>query len=141
MSNLTDLLNARADEQEKPKPLPVGHYYCVFAGPPEYAKINDKDVANLKLVPKQAQQDVDAGVLAEQGGIGERVLRHTFWLEPENLWRVKELAETIGIDVAGKTIGQIMGEFQNKGCTVKVKHQPSKDGNELFANVERITAA
>lgn len=141
MSNLTDLLNARAEEQEKPKPLPVGHYYCVFTGPPKYNKVNDVDTADFTLTPKRANEDVDSAQLQSEGGIGNRVLRHTFWLRPEDLWRVTEMATTLGIDVEGKTIGQLLAGFQNQGCTVKVKHAPAKDGSTIYSNVEKITAA
>lgn len=139
-SKLQALLNARADEQEKPKPLPAGHYYVVF-GPAKFTEVNDTDVAEMQLTVKSAGEDVDQEELTAQGGIGDRKLRYSFWLSEDRLWQVTKTAQELGIDVEGKGIGQIIAAFQNQPAMARVVHKPGKNGEEIYANVDKIMAA
>ncbi len=143
MSNITDLLNKRAEDVEKPKPLPTGFYLCIIDGLPKIEEVQTKKgpmhVAELSLKPVQAGEDVDHAMLSEQGGIGERKLRHTLWIAEDSLWRIKDLAVKLGIEVDGKNLGQVIQEFSARQCMAKVIHKPSADGSELFANIETIT--
>lgn len=142
MSDLQSLLNQRAEDLKKPDPLPAGHYHGVIDNRvPDFRKANDKDICELRVIPRSAGEDVNQETLMAQGGIGERTLRHSLWLDPESLWRVKELAEKLGVDTAGMNVGQMIQALGGRPCTVKVKHTVAKDGSEIYANIETITAA
>lgn len=139
--NFNEVLSKPADAVEKPKPLPVGHYICAIDGQADYRETKDgKGVAEIKLKPLQPDVDVDPTALAEMGGLGNRTLRHSLWLEEDSLYRIKEFGATVGIEVVGKSIGEIFAEFPGRQCRVKVKHVPSKDGSEIYANVESVGA-
>lgn len=145
MSNITDLLNRRASDVEKPKPLPTGTYIVRFADPgkqtPVKTKDGDVETMEFMLTPVSPQDDVDAAVLAAQGGIGNRRLRHTLWLREEDLWKIKDLGEKLGMtqdEMDEMSLAQIVANYQNKMCYAKVKHVPSKDGSEIYANIENL---
>lgn len=141
-TNFTDILSKSADAIEKPKPLPVGTYICMIDGPAEFVEVgqNETPAANLKLRPLAADVDVDQGLLAEQGGIGERRIRHTLYLSEDALWRAKEFFENCGIPAEGKTLKELFAALPNQQIKVVIKHQPSKDGTEMYANVARTLA-
>lgn len=147
MTNITDLLNKRADDVEKPKPLPPGHYLAIVSGPPKIdvkqVKGEERHIADLSLKILSAGEDVDQDHLAEAGGIGNnRLMRFTFWLDEESLWKVKDTAITLGLEVEGQSIGQILQAFPNTRCTVKVVHTPARDGSgSVFANIQSLHAA
>lgn len=129
-----DILNKPAEAVEKPKPLPAGQYVCTIVGVPEHATVNDKPIIKIKLKPLSPQGDVDMGELSAQGGIGERMLNHTLWVEEDNLHRIKEFCIKFGISETGKTLGQMVSELPSRQAVVEVIHKPSKDGSELYAN-------
>lgn len=139
MPSFTDILNKPAASVEKPKPYPVGTYLCLVDGPAEPREVNDKPVIDFKLKPLQAQPDVDQAALASMGGLG-RPSRHTIFLTSQDgtpaEWPLRRfLEEHLGIECGSKTLMEMLAEAPGKQVYVTIKHTPSKDGTEIYANV------
>jgi hypothetical protein len=138
--DFSKILSKPADSIEKPKPLPVGMYLCTVEKY-EVREAGDKGVAEITLKPIAPQDDVDMTDLQEQGGIGERRLRYSLWLDENALWKIKTTADALGVAHVGKSIGELLAEFPNHQCMATVIHKPSANGEEIYANVGKLLAA
>lgn len=139
-ANFTDILNKPASAIEAPKPLPQGTYLCMVNGQAEIKKIGQKETlaAIFQLKPLQPQEDVDASALSEQGGIGERTIRHTLFLTEDAAYRAKEFLDHCGLDVEdGSTLGQLIAQTPGKQLLVQVGHRPSQDGTQLYLDIKK----
>lgn len=140
-ANFSDVLNKKLDTIEKPKPLPVGTYYAAVNGAPEIKPRGQNNTlsAEFKLKVLQPDDDVDADALAEAGGLSkERELRHTLWLTEDALWRAKQFVENCGVDDTNISLSQALQSCVGCQVKIKVKHVPSQDGSELYANIDKI---
>jgi hypothetical protein len=138
MTNFVDALNRKADEVERPKPLPVGTYLCTIPGPPEMKTIgkNSTPAAEFSVKVIQPREDVDSEALLAVGGAGGKTLRLTFYLTEDALFRLKEfLVDTCGIEPGGRTLGEMIPEAVNRMFNVTVKHRPSQDGTQIYAEI------
>lgn len=137
-TTFSDILDTPIVDAEKPKPLPQGSYLCAVQTPPKMDKSSKKGTPYVEftLKPLKAGDDVDTDELKEQGGLKERTLRTTFYLTDGAKWRLREFIENCGIEFEDDTSFS-EGIAQLSGCQViaYVKHEPSADGNQLFANV------
>jgi len=142
-ANFSDVLNKKLDNVEKPKPLPIGTYFAVINGAPEIKPRgqNNTLAAEFKFKILQADEDVDAEALAEMGGIKDRELRFTLWLTEDALWRAKQFVENCGVDDTGMSVSQALQACVGMSAKVKVKHVPSQDGQELYANIDKVLKA
>lgn len=140
MANFADVLNKPAAEVEKPKPYPVGTYHCLVDGPAAIEKVGKKqtDAAIFKYKILAPGPDVDPSALAEiPGGMAGKQLRHTMWLTEDSLYRLTQLLEDhMGIDKAGKTVGEMLAEAPGRQLMVTVGHRPSEDGQTLYSEVK-----
>lgn len=138
-ANFAEILSTNFDTVERPKPLPVGTYLCIIAGPPEHKNVGEKqtDAFDFTLNVIQPQSDVDQAALAEMGGHAGKTLRHTQWVTKESLWRLKEFLQQLGIETEGKTVPEAIAETPGKQLYVTVKHVPAKDGSVVHANVDK----
>ena len=139
MTSFSDILNRPASEVKKPPPLPAGSYICLVDGLFKERDFNGTPIIEFNLKPVQAREDVNQTELAETGGLN-RMLRHSIWLKnqagDDTSYQLKRFLEDhLQISSAGKTLLQMAGECPGKQVLAVVKHTPSKDGTELFANV------
>lgn len=135
-------LNKRADEIEKPKPLPTGTYLCIVLPEQDFQKIGQKETPalNIQFRPLQAGEDVDTGALSEIEGWNNRKIRHTLWLTEDSLWRVKEfLTDVCEISSKGKSLREMFAELPGKQVWVQLGHRPSKDGTEMYTEVKSVS--
>ena len=137
MSNFSDILNTTVDSIEKPKPLPVGSYLAVVAGPPEIGPIGQKQTlaAKYQLKILRALEDVDHVLLNDMGGIRDnQTVNHTLFLTADAAWRAKEFTEHCGVEGLS-TLGEALGAVQGRQVIVKLKHRPSQDGTQLYSEI------
>ncbi len=138
MANFADALNRKADDVEKPKPLPVGTYLCTIAGPPEMKEIgqNNTPAAIFAVKVVAPQGDVDMEALNAMGGAAGKSLRQTFFLTEDALYRLKDfLTEACGIEANGRTLGEMIPDAVNRQFLATVKHRPSPDGTQIYAEI------
>lgn len=152
MASFTDILNKPASAVEAPKPIPPGTYLGIISGQPEFAKIgkNQTDCVNFKVQLVQAQEDVSADDLAlaltRADGVSKTLndikLNVRQFLTEDSVWRLKSfLVDHLGIDEAGKTLGQMIPEAMGKQLLLTVKHRASDDGTQIFTEVANTAKA
>ena len=141
MPNFSDFLDRRADEVERPKPLPVGTYRTVIKGQPRFDKSTKKGTEFVEFTHTivEAADDVDEDALKEYLGddkLRGKEIKNVYYLTENSLWRVKEFLEHCGLDVEGKhTLGQLIEGTPNCEVYLTIRHEPSQDGQAMFARV------
>lgn len=141
MVDFSKILGKQAAAIEKPKPYPVGTYIALNPKLPDFSAIGKKEtpgaVFGLTLIAPT--EDVDLDQLKEYGDIKGKTIRHTMYLSEATEYRTKEeLKNSFGIDEEGKTLGQMFNETINKQVYVTIRHRPSDDGQEIYAEVEKL---
>ena len=135
--NFSDLLDKPLDDVERPKPLPVGSYLCVVKGLPRQDKSRQKQTPfyEFTLQPTQVGEDVDQEELAAMGGIENKLIKATYYITEDAMWRLKKFYEDCGIETAGKTSSQCAEETVNKSVWAVMRHEASQDGTAVFARL------
>jgi len=138
-------MNKSWDDVEAPKAMPVGSYLFVVKGLPRHDKSTKKgtEYYEFTLQPIQALEDVDEEALEEYGGLRDkdgnpRVMRTTFYLTEDAIYRLKEFTEACGVDPTGKTPAQTINELPNCQVIGHVKHSAGRN-DRIYANVESFT--
>jgi hypothetical protein len=129
-----EILDTPIEDFERPKPLPEGQYLCKVVNR-EYTKSTQKgtDQIEFTLKPIDVGDDVDSRELKEQGGIGERILRYTFWPNDKAGYRIKDFFHDCGVKKL--PLRQAVEEVVGREVIAVVKHRPSQSGDMLYANV------
>ena len=138
--NFLSVLDKPADSLEAPKPLPVGNYLGIIAGPEEYKKVgqNQTDFVGwpVKLIQPQADVDITAlnEALTQKDGtvkaLGDVKIRHEMALTEASAFIVRDwLQNTLGIDPTGKSLRQMIAEALGKQMICTIKHGLTKGDN------------
>lgn len=140
--NFSALLEKPADSVERPKPLPAGTYLCVVKGLPENGESTQKKTPFVRFncQPLQAQEDVDQDALKEMGGLENKMIRDTYYVTEDALWRLKKFLEDLGIEAEDKSIGQMISEAPGCQVLISLRHRASEDGQSVFAEVAKTAA-
>lgn len=140
MPNFNEVANMRADEVQRPTPPPLGTYVGVIAKQPEPRKITargvEQEVLDFDIQLVSPFKDVSSDALAEWsdkfGQISAmRPLQRTFFIESaEGRWGMTQfLSESLGIEKAGKSLGQMCAEAVGRQVLVTIGHRPYQDRN------------
>jgi hypothetical protein len=149
MANFESILDQPFEEKaERPKPLPVGTYLTVIQGPPEEGVSNQKKTPFIRFTHKivSAADDVDPDALDEIGGIADRTVANTYYLSENALYRLDDFFEHCGVDLdqakkrkmSRKAIAE---SLQNSEVYITIRHRPSQDGKDMFAEISGTAAA
>ncbi len=141
--NFSAILQNQASAIEKPKPLPIGSYICTNPALPEFKELgqNKTPCAEFSLKVMASSDDVDPEQLAEFGDYKGKNVRHRMFLSENSLFRSKEeLVKAFALEEEGKNLGQLFNETVNKQVLVTIKHTPTQDGTDIYAEVEGIAA-
>lgn len=138
--NFGALLNKKMSEVERPKPYPVGTYLCVVQGLPRFDKSTKKgtEFSEYQLKPLQALDDVDAGDLAEMGGL-ERVIKATYYHTEGAIWRLKEFLQACLGEDEDISLEEAIEKTPNCQVLVTIKHESSQDGETIYGVVDKVT--
>ena len=142
--NFAEILGKQAAAIEKPKPIPVGTYLCINQKLPDFKGIGKDETpcAEFTFVIIVPNEDVDPADLQAFGEIKGKSIRHRMFLTEKSEYRTKEeLVKVFGIEEGDKTLGQLFNETVNRQLYVTVKHTPTQDGTDVFAEVEALAAA
>lgn len=143
--NIAALLDRAPADIERPKPLPQGGYHCIIKGMPEHGKSSKKQTPFVKfnLQPTAAMDDVDEEALAEwmkrpdgtSRTLADAKIDGTYYLTEESLFVLKDFLEHVGAD--GETLRQQIEQAVNSEVIAYIKHEPSQDGQSVFAKLGR----
>lgn len=136
-ANFGAILDKPSNEIERPKPLPVGSYLCVVAGLPKMDKSTKKQTEYVEFTANilQALEDVDKEELEAIGGIQGKQVTITYYLTDKSAYRLKEfMIDDLLIDEM-ETLRPMLDQTQGRQFIANIIHQPSQDGQAVFANV------
>lgn len=148
-TSFSDILKKRGDEAEAPKPLPVGTYQAVIDPSP---KIDDtKGTVQFALSLLAPKEDVDLDDLNSQGGVAGKKMFHTLWFlakedsgeegqKRQDYRNKKFFVDSLGMDES-LTFGQMIAEAPGRQLLITIKHQPSQDGSQMYANIAATARA
>ena len=142
--NFAEILGKQASTIEKPKPIPVGTYLCANNKIPDFKAIGKDETpcAEFNFIAIAPTEDVDPADLEAYGDVRGKTIRHRMFLTEKSEYRSKEeLVRVFGIEEGSKTLGQLFNETVNKQLLVTIKHTPTQDGTDVFAEVEALAAA
>lgn len=133
------LLNKRADDIERPKPLPAGHYFATVLKH-EFGSSKNKNTPYVRFGFKIASADSDVAPEALEGVKIEREMRTDFYLTNDALFRLKDFFEACGLTVAGRQMNELVPE--TTGCSVKLQitQRPDDKGN-IYNDVKTVLKA
>ena len=143
MSNpaFKSLLEKQADQQEAPKPLPVGHY-AVMAIKHEFGQSSQKKTPYVRFFFQgmSAGFDVDADQFEACGGderLGKVNLRSDFYLTEDALFMLTQFLEKLDIDMEGRSFADLIPEAcANQPVIAYVGQRPSqRDPNIVFNEI------
>ena len=151
MADFKSLLSRKVDDAERPDVLPAGRYEGVVVDyMPKESNTADKTPqvqVNVRLTA--ATEDVDPEDLVNPKGkeirVADRRMRHDFWLDEENQWKLSEFIRSCGVETAGRSFGETLPEVKNAPVFVLVTQTPDKqkrneDGSPIiYNNVARLT--
>lgn len=148
MANFADILDKPATEIDRPKPLPVGTYTWAIQGLPRHDKSKEKQTPFVEFTCKctGAGEDVDEEALNEWAAKSDGTMRAltdfstklTYYITPDSVYRLQEFLQHLGLDGEGKSTRQLLDETPNCQFTGTIKHTASKDGESIFANIDKI---
>lgn len=144
--NFSSVLDRPAESVEKPKPIPPGTYLFACKDQPRFDKSTKKgtEFVEFTCIPLQAGEDVDADALSEAltnkntgevKPLAEKVIKNTFYLTEDALWRLTEFLEHLGLDSKGKSIGALISETPGCQFLGAVVHKMADDKKNIFANI------
>lgn len=145
--NFADILDTPMDDVEKPKPLPTGSYvWQITETVLDQTKPKDgkepTPYVSLKCAAVSALEDVDADELEAAGGLrladgSPKTTKQDFYITAAALYRLKEFAsDVIGMDVVGKSTGEVIQELVNQQFVGTIVHVPAKnDPTTVYANL------
>ena len=124
--------------------MPQGTYLCVVQGSPVYDKSTKKGTPYVEftLRPIAAGEDIDETELDVSGGFDNKILRATFYLTEDAIYRLDEFHSHCGIDLDdGESRRARNDAIMNAQVRVFVKHETSTDGTRIYARFNRSLPA
>lgn len=143
MPNFADILDTPMDAVKPPALLPVGTYHTVIAGLPEQGVSSKKQTPQFTFVHRivAALDDVDPQELAEAypEGIQGKEIENTLYITEKSLFMLTDMLKNCGCDPA-KSVRSAIDDCPNTEVGIVIKHEPSQDGQRIFARVARTVA-
>lgn len=136
-ANFGAILDTAAEDIQPPKLLPVGTYLTVVQGLPRLDKSSKKQTEFVEFTHKilEAQDDVDADELKEVGGVLDKTVKTTFYLTPDSTFMLKNfLYNDLKLEQED-TLRPSLEKAMGNQVLVKIRHEPSQDGQRMFARV------
>lgn len=134
------ILDRKSSDVEAPKPAPVGEYRVMVAGLPREDKSTKKQTPFIEFTLKfiEALDSVDEDALEEWLGkdkITDRTIRHTLYLTEASLFRLVKFLDHLDAGDEDMTLSQRIAESPNKEVIITIRHEPSEDGETMFARI------
>ena len=106
MADFKSLLSKRVDDAERPAILPVGTYEGVVVDyqPIESNTADRTPQVRVNIRITAASDGIEAADLVDAKGkpirVADRRMRHDFWLDEENQWKLSEFIRSCGVETA-----------------------------------------
>lgn len=153
MPRFSDALNRTAEEIQRPKPLPIGHYVLQVTKHPEQRASQDNlyEWLTFNCVVVSPSEDVDPDMLAEFGKVAGVPVRKEFMFSTDDedknrfeqtLNNVKQFLEHLGVDISVGTMKEWLPQAVNARFLCEITHRPDKNDPEVvYIQAGRTAAA
>lgn len=138
--NFRELLKQNSTQIERPKALPVGHYYAVITGNSfDLSRQKQTPFARFMLKLEAPADDVDA---EEINGIDvtRRELRKDYYITPGALYRLSDMLDAVVGDPE-RDLEERIPETRNVRVLIKVTQRENETKTEIFNDIDTIVAA
>lgn len=134
------LLSKSTDTIERPKPLPQGTYYGTISRH-EFGESSNKRTPYVRfhLQLTGPSDDIDPDMM-EGIDCTKKTLRRDFYLTEDALYRLKDFMESLGIETAGRSLGEVIPETTGMPVMISVTQRNSQDGKEVYNDVGDVVA-
>lgn len=142
--NLASLLNTNASEVKRPIPFNDGTYFGTIAS---YKFIESA----LKKTPgveytvtlSHAHEDTDLTGYDENNeevnlDPAGKNFRTTYYLTENSLFMLKDFIKSLGIEVEGRTLGELIPQVVGQPVTVDLVKTPNKDNTGFFNQINKL---
>ena len=134
----TSLLSTDLGTVEKPKALPPGQYEGTIK---EYKldKSREKQTPFVRFTFNNISPgaDMDPALLVGVD-FSKKSLNRDYYLTTDALWRIKDFLQSLGHNVSGKTIGEILPLTSGALVLIDVTQRNSPDGKEIYNDVKDV---
>lgn len=145
MPNFESVLDMRADEIERPQPIPEGTYLAIVKGFPEEVEVGKDNTKAINYTMQfiRPQPDVNEdklNTMLKGEALNTKTIVNRYFLTDKAAYRLKEfLFDHLGIDdgKGSKTLKAATSEAPGKQCYVVIGHRMSRDNQAVFAEVTR----
>lgn len=151
MASFQEILERQASDAERPKPIPAGTYSAVVSGPGEFGESSKKKTPFIEFPLKIIaagddvdQDELDAWAKRKDGSsrsLQETVVKNTLYLTEDAEWRLTAFFEHCGLETEGKSHRQLIDECPGCQVTIVMKHEPTQDGEGVFAKLASTAKA
>lgn len=135
-SNFAELLQTPMDSIKRPPPLPAGTYHGVITSHEMITSSQKKTPGVRYNVTLTAPgDDVDAAAL-DGIDLTKRSLRRDYWLTADASYRLKELLQSVGVSVEGRSLGECIPEARNAKVLVSITQR--MEGKDTFNDIRDL---
>lgn len=147
MANLdfSKYLDVAVEELERPKPLPIGHYFATIqswkGAEIEFEKGVKTPVVVVIFKVDSADEDVDLDLLPEGGGKGKLLDKNYRLNDPDKSgqFQLRVLGEeTCDIPVKGLHLTDLLDAMKGQDVKLYVDHRQGQEEGQVFPTVKRI---
>lgn len=130
----SELLSKNTDNVERPKPYPAGHYYGKL-GKFTLGDQNQNKTPYVRfpVTAVSPGEDIDPADL-EGINLGKKQFRSDFFLTEDAEYRLKEFLKSLGLNVQGRSFGEILPETPGADVYFELTSQPSDREEGVFVN-------
>lgn len=133
-----DLLSTPLDTVKRPPALPQGTYEGVVKAF-EFGESREKKTPYVRVFFTliAAGEDVDADLM-NGVDLAKRAPRTDFYVTNDSMWRIKEFLASLGLDVEGRTLSEVIPEMVSANVQLYITQRSSADGQEIFNDVKSV---
>lgn len=138
--DFTKLLSTKADDIQKPKPVPAGTYvFTVLSHRFGESKQKGTPYVEYSVQAMSPGEDVDQELFTEYGGmekLTKKKFTYTFWLTEDADYMHLQFLQTLGITTSGRTVGELVPESIGQMFLGTVTHSVNQKNPEFpFVNI------
>lgn len=156
--SFSDILKTKANEVERPSPMPVGDYIVAVTGQPRQDKSAKKQTPFVEFTYKvlEAMDSVDTDQLdewltnskGEKKKLTEVTIKDTYYLVEKALYRLTDMLVACGVaekDEEGNvtsdmSLAQLIEETPGTQLIITMRHESFQDGSGVNAKVGGVAA-
>ena len=137
--DFSDLLSTNAEDAVRPPPRPGGTYRATLKSGSDVTS-SKKHTKGLEMTYSDLEpmNDVNSDAWNEYASSPmikpeTDVMTDSFWITPKSLYRIRELCECCGVDAAGKTVLQMLGDAMGNRLLITVQQVVGDKGT--YSNI------